>query len=79
MKLSDLAIMNTWCEKVANATRKTYITHPDSSIHPNRKWALFSTTPILQKITGQMDDAVIGQKTPGGSIAVHPEKTQFKP
>jgi hypothetical protein len=62
MKLSNTAIMNSWCDKIANDTQKTHVSHSDADIYPHEKWALFLTAPTLQKITGKLDDAIIGQK-----------------
>ncbi len=60
MKLSNSAIMNTWCDQVTNETRKQHITVPDAKVDPSERWALFTTEPITQKITGKLDDHIIG-------------------
>jgi hypothetical protein len=59
MKLSNTAILNTWCDKMANEARRTHIAQPDADIYPCKKWALFTCYPTLQKITGQLDEAII--------------------
>jgi hypothetical protein len=66
MKLNNLTIMNTWCDKKVNEARKLHITHPYTDIYPHEKWALFTTYPTLQKVTGQLDTAIIGQKHQDG-------------
>jgi hypothetical protein len=60
MQQSNLVIMNTWCDRKAYEARTTYITHEDADVYPNEKWALFTTTPMLKKITGQLDNAITG-------------------
>jgi hypothetical protein len=79
MNITDLAIMNTWCDIVANDTRKTNITNPDANIFSNEKWALFFTALILHKITGQLDDAIIGQKHQKGLLQYTWKKHNLSP
>jgi hypothetical protein len=60
MKLTDLVIMNTVCDRRANETRKTHLSFSDADVTPNEKWALFSSYPTNRKITSHFDDAVLG-------------------
>ncbi len=47
MKLSNIAIMNTWCDKIANDARKVHITHP--AVYSQTKSGLCLTPLLLYK------------------------------
>ncbi len=79
MNITDLAIMNTWCDIVADDTRKTNITNPDTNIFPNEKWALFFTTLILHKNHRTIRRCNYWPKTPRRSITIHLEKHNLSP
>jgi hypothetical protein len=55
LPLSNSAIMNVWCDYKAEMARHTHFSHPDAEVLPNEKWAIFSSSPILRKITGALD------------------------
>jgi hypothetical protein len=60
MKLSNLAIMNTVCDRKANEARRNNLSFPDADVYPTEKWALFSSHPATHKNTGQLDHAILG-------------------
>lgn len=80
LNLSNMAIMNTWCDRKANEARAAHITHEDADVYPNERWALYTTAPTLKKITGKLDDAIMGQQFHEGLVQyihrkykIHPE------
>ncbi len=54
LPLSNTATMNVWCDHQAASARNTYYSHPDAVVNPNEKWAVFTTSPISQIITGSL-------------------------
>jgi hypothetical protein len=51
LKLSNSAIMKTWCDRGANEARKHYIIL-DAEVYPAEWWDVFTTEPKTKKITG---------------------------
>ncbi len=47
LPLSKTATMNVWCDKLADSAYQTYFSH--------KKWAIFTTSPTTQIITGNLD------------------------
>ena len=60
MKLPNSAILNIWCDKEANTARQQYLTQC-AEVYPNERWALFTTDPYPQKLTGKLDNGILQQ------------------
>lgn len=44
-----------------NEIHRNHITLAKADVYPNERWALFIVKPTVQKVTGKLDDHIIGK------------------
>jgi hypothetical protein len=54
LKLTNSAALNVWCNRKADMSRKQGYSDPIADVYPNKKWAIYTTTPVTRKITGAL-------------------------
>jgi hypothetical protein len=59
LKLSNTATLNVWCNHQAEAAWIQGWTDPEANVCPSEKWAVFTETPVSQKITGPLNYNII--------------------
>ncbi len=59
LKLSNAATLNVWCDRQAEKARKQGWSDPEADVYPSEKWAIFTDTPVLRKITGPLNYNII--------------------
>jgi hypothetical protein len=53
--LSNSATLNIWCDRQAEHARTYDLSDPNIDVYPAKKWALFSDSPVTQKITSSLN------------------------
>lgn len=64
---------------MANRSRTANISYAGIDIYLHEKWAIFSTYPTLQKITGQLNTAIIEQYNQEGILTYLQKKHNLSP
>ncbi len=77
LKLSNTATLNLWCDHQAVKTCIQGWSDPVEDVYPSEKWAVFSETPILTKITGPLIYNIIHTLSHGDLENIYTKSTGY--